>query len=647
MKYLTLLWVGLVAASALAESGRFENLGVQVTATTVQGTTFAKEADGRDVVCSVIRGDPGKLLVFDVRSGALIHRMPLAKAHGAWNACTASDGSVYVGTDDNGHLYRWIPGEKEVRDLGLVLADQTFVWDVAAGADGEVFAATYGGCNVVRYHPKGGFRDVGGGNVSPPENYARGVAYDRESGKVYVGVGAHAHLIELDPKTGAKRDILSDKFREEKKFCYAVDVVAGKIVAQITEGGQAIVMDAASHELEAVLEGVVGQQVVSPKSPAEEKFYYSGQTGVCAYDLKTRKAERVAAIPSQIIIGMTWIDFGDGAELVVVGRPGKLTRYHPRTGKVITRALDVPAESVMIQSICRGPDGKIYCGGYLSGGLTAFDPQTSKGEQRSMGQPEGMATLGTELFLGIYPNGRLYAYDTAKPWDAKNPRLLDTLDRFEQDRPMAVLGVEKLNKVLFGTIPDYGLLGGAIVVYDARSGKVEVHRNVVQDQSVIGLAYANDLIVGSTSISGGLGTKPTAKEAKLFLWDPVKKEKVFEVAPVAGAWMITGLMNGPDGNIWGVADSMLFIFDPVKREIVFKKQAFVEDDAERHARWRDAFLAVHPNGNIYGTVSGRLYRIDPKTREATELRKQSSLFAMDDDGRIYFRQGTDLMRYTP
>ena len=45
--------------------GTFTDLGVQITSLTLQGTTFANDpASGRDLVCTVIRGQPAKLLVF-------------------------------------------------------------------------------------------------------------------------------------------------------------------------------------------------------------------------------------------------------------------------------------------------------------------------------------------------------------------------------------------------------------------------------------------------------------------------------------------------------------------------------------------------------------------------------------------------------
>ena len=114
------------AVGATPNQGSFVDLGEQITSRTLQGSTFTKDSAGRDLVCSVIRSSAARLLVFDVQTGKLLHRMALDGGNGAWNATTASDGSVYVGTDNNGHLYRWVPGEDAVTDLGQVGPDQIF-----------------------------------------------------------------------------------------------------------------------------------------------------------------------------------------------------------------------------------------------------------------------------------------------------------------------------------------------------------------------------------------------------------------------------------------------------------------------------------------------------------------------------------------
>jgi hypothetical protein len=650
--FVTAIVIAVLQAAGAETSGKFEDLGVQITSMTLQGTTFARTPDGKDVVCTVIRGEPAKLLVFDVRSGALLHRLPLAGAHGAWNATTASDGAVYVGTDDKGLLFCWTPGEKAIENLGLVAKDQTFIWDVASGANGEVFCATYPGCGVVRYHPKDGFSDVSGGRAVAAENYARALAYDPATKHVFVGVGAKAHLIELDPRTGEKADILPAQYREKKKFAYGVDVVAGKLFAMLTDDTETIVIDLKTREQEATLP--CGLQIISPKSPYGEHVYFNSGGKVSVYDLTTRKHEVIEAIGRIGVIALAWVTYNEpdfpGDTLVALTSKGGFVRYHPKTNKSDFRQLDVPPESVPIQSIVAGPEGNIYSGGYLVGGFTRFDPRTGKHEQiGNAGQPEGMAAYGDDkIFLGVYPRARLKVFDVTKKCGDDNPKQFEELDRFDQDRPFAVLPVESLGKVFFGTISDYGTLGGALAVHDVAGGKTDVHRNVVPDHSIASLAYANDLVAGGTTISGGLGIKPKEKEAKLFLWDPKAGTKVFETVPVPGSWLITGLSVGPDKNVWGVADGELFVFDVAARKVVATKRLVPRNNGASHARWRDAVLALHPDGNVYGVVSGRLLRIDPRTREPELLHKAGSgALAVGRDGRIYFRDRTNLWRYTP
>ncbi len=650
IKLLLAVAIAFPGFASAGEKGRFENLGVQITSLTLQGTTAAKDPSGRELICTVIRGEPAKLLVFDVRERKLVNRFALESAHGAWNATTATDGSVYVGTDDQGKLFRWLPGETEVHDLGQVAPDQTFIWDVSPGRDGEVFVGTYPGCGVFRYHPRDGSSDVSKGPSAAGENYARGLDFDPDSGRIFVGVGAHAHLIELDPKTAQKKDILPAEYAT-KKFAYSVDVRAGKLFVLMHDGPESFVMDIATHTVDAVIPDTSGQQVVSPKSPDDDKVYLNAGGNVTSYDLKTHAIARTK-VPS--LLGLHWVDFDEpdfpGATLVGLTGRGVLIRYNPRTGKSDSFKLTFPPESVPIQSICRGPDGKIYSGGYLVGGLSVFDPASGKHQQLGhISQPESMGVFGKKIFMGLYPGARLIAFDTDKPFDGKkNPAQFESLDRFDQDRPFATLGVEPLKKVFFGCVPDYGTLGGALAIYDVPSGKVSVHRNVVPDHGIVSLAFCNGLVVGGTTISGGLGIPPKAKEARLFLWDPATNDKVFETSPVPGAWLITGLMTAPDGNVWGVADGTLFVFDVREKKLVTTRQLFPVKANSSAARWRDAMLNLHPDGDVVGTMGGRLVRIDPRTMDVTVLReKEAGLLAIDDAGRIYFRDRANLWRYSP
>ena len=213
---------------------------------------------------------------------------------------------------------------------------------------------------------------------------------------------------------------------------------------------------------------------------------------------------------------------------------------------------------------------------------------------------------------------------------------------------MGAVGVPSLKKVFYGTVPDYGKLGGVLAVVDASSDQVEVYRDIIPQQSIVSLVYANGMVVGGTSISGGLGIAPKAKEAKLFLWDPAKNQVAYETVPVPGATLIGGLIIGPDQNVWGVGDGVLFVFDVEKRKVIFTEKLLDVDVASRHAGWRDAMMAMRSDGNVYGTMSSKLFRLDPATKKMTVLRDNgASLVAIDRQGRVYFSDKTHLWQYTP
>ncbi|RRN77971.1 hypothetical protein EIM50_16880 [Pseudoxanthomonas sp. SGD-10] len=250
------------------------------------------------------------------------------------------------------------------------------------------------------------------------------------------------------------------------------------------------------------------------------------------------------------------------------------------------------------------------------------------------------------MYFGIYPKARLYAYNTQEPWDLKkqNPKFLGQIP--EQDRPFAVLGLKSSNSVLFGTVPTYGHLGGALVHYDIKSNRLQTFKDIIHKQSIISLAEHNDLVIGGTSIFGGLGSVPTEKEAKLFGWNPKTNQKVFELVPVQGAMSLTGLRKGPDGNIWAFADGDLIVFDPVKQNVISKTEVFKINSRPTHI-WRSAFIEVHPNGNVYFAVNGRLYKIDPATMEISIIQENVSLLTMGKDGKLYFRRNSDLWSYQP
>src|SRR5205814_6904492 len=113
------------------------------------------------------------------------------------------------------------------------------------------------------------------------------------------------------------------------------------------------------------------------------------------------KPEKLVACPDAL--GFTWSD----GKLVGFSRSG-IFRFDPQTGQLTKTPVKLPAEATDIQSIEPGPDGRIWTGGYLSGGNAAYDPSTGKSEQyRGLSQAEDMTVLRKSIYFGLYPGATL------------------------------------------------------------------------------------------------------------------------------------------------------------------------------------------------------------------------------------------------
>ena len=417
-----------------------------------------------------------------------------------------------------------------------------------------------------------------------------------------------------------------------------------------------VVMDVETQE---VLHTFQYSNMISEPSPYNPNLiYYKFGTKFYQYDMSTNQSSEInlsIPLPDTVRVkDMQWVELKSGEKagkkvLAMVTQYGEYILYDPTDQWLSFIELEIEPAPVRIQAIKTGMDGRIYLGGYQRG-MSIYNPFTNKVDLNisSFPQPEGIGFLNDMAYYGTYVGAVMYRFDPTKPVLLnQNPEMVYDIKN-EQDRPFAITSGN--NKVFVGTVPDYGVLGGTLAIYDEATDTWSQYNNVVEDQSIIGLAYKDGLLYGSTTVWGGLGSEPTAKQAKIFIWDVDKNIKVDEFTlDIPGIdevpRMIGEIAFGPDGLLWGIVDGTIFAINVDTKEIV--KSKLIYPSLYNTSKWKAYDLRWSPDGMIYTTLSRKILVIDPETLQYKVI---ESGFVNDMtlgmDGSIYYapEAGTTIAR---
>ncbi|WP_338777328.1 Ig-like domain-containing protein [Metabacillus sp. FJAT-52054] len=625
----------------------FQDLGTQIEKLMAMKGAFGKDENGRSVAYTVLAGRPAQLAVTDVETEEIKRIIPLPEAEAAWAVTVASDGTVYAGSTPNGTLYRYVPGRSEAEVLGKPVPKQTVIWDLTAGENGKIYGGTYFDGHVFEYDPAKGFTDFG--EMVPGEEYVRSVAYDSEENAVYAGVGAHAHLIKYDIKSGKKTNVLPAKYKSYISV-YDLQVQGGKLFIKLEPEFKLVVADKKTMEID--YETTAQSRGVSPLSPDGKSVFYTSSGILYRYNLESKTAESVTSGGAQVNLEQPVIGFGfqplseapfSGTALVgfVGNYEGRFFKYGLTDGALKKTVLSLPPQPTNIYNILGGPDGKIYSSGFIGGDVGVFNPLTGLTKQETgLGQVEGMTSIGSKMYFGVYPAARIYEYDSSLPWNRRtNMKLLfDLHGPNEQNRPVSMDSIPERNEIYIGSVPDYGKNGGTLSIYNRSSGQLNVNRNIVPNQSIVSVKASKGLVYAGSSIFGGTGADPVEKEAKLITWDPASSKKTNEIVPVPGKVSVSYLHDDEQGNIWGIAQDTLFIYNPDEKKTIYQEVKFPGVRSYRVG----GIMKEGKDGNFYVTVDQTFYRINKSTKEVVPLKQQAKKLAEDAMGNFYFAEGDDL-----
>jgi hypothetical protein len=319
-----------------------------------------------------------------------------------------------------------------------------------------------------------------------------------------------------------------------------------------------------------------------------------------------------------------------------------------KTGVVTEKTFAYQGNALPLFRIAFGPDGELYGSSVLPIHFTRLDrTRRAFSDLGGLGGGEIYSFLshGKQLLMAAYAGlAPLMAFDPSRPFSKEASNANPTLVKFAGSdsgwRPEAMINGPG-DLVFLGAVAGYGKLGGPLSVWNTATNTVEQYHHLIPDQSVITLTIWKDRLVGGTTVGGGGGSHPTQKEARLFIWNPLTRQKEFEISPVTGARSVDDLITAPSGLVYGTAGGTLFVFDP-QSHIVKDRKPLPFSGTTYNS------VALGPDGRIWGLTRDGIFAIDIHTNQtvlvARSPEKITGGFALRD-GAIYFICGPAAYRY--
>jgi len=626
------------------------------------GGTVGSLPDGRRVIWSASSGTPAFLNAVDPTSGKTIQSTALPGASGAYAVEQAPDGSVFVGTYGSSHLFRLAPGASTAEDLGNPIAGEAYVWSLVVAPDGSVYGGTSPGGKVFQWSPETHtFRDYG--TVAAGQTYVKSIAY--ANGKVYAGALASWVVTELDPATGSAQPLpappgmtdptgrVVNDLRSYGNYLYA---------REQTFPGPLRVFDLTTRSWTDTIEGAAGLDV-SPPGPDGRVWFFRqfelGSSELIGYDPVTHVQVRTGLKTWGRITntrGIGWApvaaDGYPGDSIVGLFWRGLMFRYNPQTGQSTTVQTDISGQPTNIIALSAGPPGTVYAGGFLQGGLATVSTADGATDFRRFSQIESLLPTSHGLYIGAYPDGRVYRFDQDQPWYSPeysdgprqpiaNPAKVLDLHDHVQSRVRGL--TEAAGKIVVGTTPSGDTLGGSLSIIDASTGTVDaIIDNLITDEAIVSLTTGRDGIVfGSTSTAGGLSTTPpTQDRATVFAYDVRQGRLLWQANPSPAARTIPAVTTDARGSLWALVDGDVLQLDPETGRTLRTL-----DTTTGHSS--SGQLTLGAKGKvIYALVDGsRVVTVDTGSGRWSPLLEQPAERMVYNSGELFFAHGADLIAW--
>lgn len=565
---------------------------------------------------------------------------------GSWGIIQGRDGNIYLGSYNGGEILCFNP--RTEKWLKVPQASEAFrkkefiICDLAQAPDGDIYYGTYPGCHLVCYNPHTGkVTDLG---RAADENYLRNVAVT-PSGIVLCGVGTrHSRILTYNPKTRKFSELEPPKY--QNSGVSTRPLVSSRYVVQ-PGANQVLVYDAHSLKLLHVfpLHDASGFNLLN----ADRMLYQVDDNAVETMDLSNGATKTYYRSPGNVADGR-WYLAWDGN---LVGlRVQSYVYVNVKSGRTERHRIPIDGLGQDVLWLRSAPDGLIYGGPGLGQTMFSYNPET-----RQLKSYDQVIDQSGEIYYGIPYGGKIYTisyveatlavFDPTRQWNQgdnpdSNPRTILKIPQ-RQYRPVGGIHAGPGGKLYIGTQPDYGLLGGALSVFDPVTEKLKVYRNIIPNEEIGAVAADDQYVYCGADPAGGGGSRPVETEAHFFVWDPAQHKVVFDRAlPASEAIHAIAAVNG---HAYFVAGDRLMDYNRAARTLSiayrFKKSRTVPLESLQAAR----------DGSLWGILGDELAHISPGAHKVTFFPETdghaTSGLTIGRDGTVYFGSHTDVWIYHP
>jgi streptogramin lyase len=496
------------------------------------------------------------------------------------------DGNIYFGTAPHARVLRLNTASDQIEDIGGIPGEQ-YIWSLTAGSDGRIYGCTSPSAKLIRFDPQNPhLEDLG--RMDSSEQYARMCVADH-NGFIYIGLGSvTSNIVAYQIATGQHQRIIPSQF-QVPGFAQIITDTSGQV------------------------HGCVGNRW----------FSLNGWGATPEAGIPTKRPTNV---------------FADGTAISISGATVQL-RSPDGTIKSVPYTYSGGALSVFRLGL--GPDDALYASSALPFYLFK---QTASGFTNigRFGNGEGysMLPMNGKLLIGAYAAiAPILSFDVARgfaPEPNPNPTAISYPKENDSWRPLGMVS-DGDGEVYISSMAGYGMQSSPLTRLDLQTNTV-TPINLLPDQSTTSVTLANNKLIVGTSIQGGLGTFPSAKQAMLILLGSNGKPES-EIVPVAGKSRITNLISLPDGTVVGIADRTPFQFDTASMKI--------NTGNDLPELPLDNTLVRGPDGNLWCLSSHNILRLHSSTlaiRSIPSPVQITSGMAIRDDG-LYFGSGAEIYRF--